>query len=425
MTRRALLCGLTLALVAACASGAWPAHEHASPAQQRARRVAQILEARHPSHAPLDRATAARALERLLHALDPASDCALTRDRLGLDTAGVITAIRDADFAFAQRAARACAARALTPEDAEALVLDALAAAYDPFCHYLDPERLARRRAAVHDSAENAAVAHGRMLERAGVRAGWIELSSFYLRRKRSASTDVVAIARELDGRGAQLLLLDLRGNGGGVVAEALALAGALLGGGVVAHERDAGGRVRTLHAPRSASPWRGPLVLLIDRGTASMAELFAAALQDRARALVVGERSHGKGLAQTLVLLGSPLERSEGAVEVSERAFYRLDGSVIQGRGITPDVQLALGEQSAARPAPFVAAWLPARIDPATAPVTAALPATQLARARAAASSHAGVSGAATDAADATDELERVLAVAIAYASTPAGGRR
>ena len=203
------------------------------------------------------------------------------------------------------------------------------------------------------------------------------------------------------------------------MVAEALALTSAWLGGGVLAYERDADGELRALQAPSRAPLWNGPLVLLIDRSTASMAELFAAALQDRARALLVGERSYGKGLAQTLVLLGSPLGTSHGAVEVSERAFYRLDGAVLQGRGVMPDVEIAFAKQAPVRPAPFVAPWLPDRIAPLIPPAPRALAAADpLARARSAAQ-------AAADSADAADDVQRVLAVAIAYATMPAGGPR
>ncbi|HMI93512.1 MAG TPA: S41 family peptidase, partial [Polyangiales bacterium] len=325
---------------AACAGGAPQLRASEPPAQLQVRRVAEILARHHPSHAPLDAATAARAHARLLHALDPATDCTAARAGLQADAAQVAAALRQGDFSFVVRAARTCAGRELTGGEAQTLALDALAGAYDPFSHYLDPAALDRRRAGTHAGATQ--LARGRMLERAGMRVAWIELPSFYLRPRHSASADVASIARQLHARGAQLLVLDLRGNGGGVVAEALALASALLGGGALAHERDAAGRVRVLHGPIRERAWHGPLVLIIDRGTASMAELFAAALQDRARALLVGERSYGKGLAQTLVLLGSPLGTSQGAVEVSERAFYRLDGSVLQGRGVVPDVALS-----------------------------------------------------------------------------------
>jgi hypothetical protein len=341
----------------ACASSAPQVRDGASLAQLEVERVARILEQRHPSHARVDEAIAKR--------LARAGDDARTRE------------------------------------------LDALAATYDPFCHYLDAAALARRRSQAYGSGP--ALARGRIVERDGARVALIELPSFYLSTERSASGDVAFIARELQARGASVLVLDLRGNGGGVVAEALALAGALLGGGALAYQRDAAGVVSVLRGGERASPWAGPLVLLLDRGTASMAELFAAALQDRGRALLIGERSYGKGLAQTLVLLSSPLGPAQGAVEVSERAFYRLDGRALQGAGVTPDVELAADSAAPPRVPPFSAPWLPAKIEPPSASAAGASPLdpARIERARAASAS--------VPAPD--SELDRVLAAAIAYA--------
>ena len=396
---------LVTAAAAACAARSGQVRpEGASVGALEVERVAQILERHHPSHAPLDAATARRAYARLLDALDPDADCPARDAALVNDGERIASALRAADFRFAADAARSCLGRELAPQQARAFALDALAAAYDPYCRHLDRDELAARRAQAR--AHLAAAARGRNLEHEGERAGWIELPSFYLSTERSASADALFLARELHARGASVLVLDLRGNGGGVVAEAERLAGALLGGGALAHERDADGRVQLRASAIRVPAWIGPLLILVDRRTGSVAELFTAALQDRGRALIAGERSYGKGLATTLVLLSSPLGTAQGAVEVSERAFYRLDGRVLQGQGVTPDVELPPDPAAPPRAPAFVAPWLPERI----APLAHDDPPARLDPRAIAAARTAGR-------APAVDEAQRLLAIATAYA--------
>ena len=398
-----LLVAAALAGQACAGRSAGVKPQGASVAALEVERVAQILERHHPSHAPLDATTARRAYAKVLDTVDPAGSCTARRGALVNDGEGIARALRAGDFAFAVEVVRVCTGTLITSDAARTLALGAVAAAYDPFCRYLDPRALAARRAQAHGQA--GAVARGRLLERDGMRVAWLELPSFYLSTERSASGDALFIARELQARGADLLVLDLRGNGGGVVAEAERLAAALLGGGALAFERDAAGRVRVLESGAREQAWSGPLVVLIDRRTGSMAELFAAAVQDRGRALLAGERSYGKGLATTLVLLSSPLGTALGAVEVSERAFYRLDGRVLQGAGVTPDVELAPDPGGSSRTPAFIAPWLPARIEPDAAVGVVQLDSRALGVAREAAQASKG------------DLVERALAVALAYA--------
>jgi hypothetical protein len=390
---------LALALVQAACGAAQSSGPTTSRQAIEAQRVAHVLESRHPSRAPLDAALAVRAFDQLLRALDPSSGCAPVRNTLGVDGARVAAALKRGDFDFAIAAARACTGRTLTPQQAKLLSLDALATAYDAHSHYLDVQALARRRGGADEPQD---IARGRLVEHGGQRSAWIELPSFYLSTQRSASGDVSFLARELMARGASALVLDLRGNGGGVVSEALALAGALAGDGPLAYERDAQGHVRALQAERRSAFWTGPVVLLIDARTASMAELFAGALQDRGRALIVGERSYGKGVGQTLVLLSSPIGGALGAVDVTERAFYRLDGTALHGLGVTPDVALA----SRPEPKATFSSWNPERIEPTHAGALQRLDAALVERARAAIS------------AAAASEADRILAATAALAS-------
>jgi len=397
---------LALAFAQAACGAAQPPGPTTSQQAIEAQRVAQVLERRHPSHAKLDAGVAARAFDQLLHALDPSSGCAPVRSALDVDGARIAAALKRGDFDFAVAAARACTGRTLTLEQAKALSLDALATAYDAHSHYLDAQALARRRG---DVDATGAAARGRLIEHAGHHSAWIELPSFYLATQRSASSDVRFLARELATRGASVLVLDLRGNSGGVVSEALALAGALLGGGPIAYERDAHGHVRELTAATSSVFWTGPVVVLIDARTASMAELFAGALQDRGRALLIGERSYGKGIGQTLVLLSSPIGGALGAVDVTERAFYRLDGTALHELGVTPDVALA----SRPEPKAVFASWSPARIEPTHAGTLQRLDAKHVDRARAA------IEGAGPS------ELDRILDATAAYTGALAGEQR
>ncbi|WP_367140159.1 MULTISPECIES: S41 family peptidase [Streptomyces] len=137
------------------------------------------------------------------------------------------------------------------------------------------------------------------------------------------------AAAQALPGEG---ILLDLRGNSGGLVDEAVTAASAFLDGGLVA-TYDVHGRQRALEA-RTGGATALPLVVLVDGGTMSAAELLAGALQDRGRAVVVGSRTFGKGSVQM------PSRLADGSVAELTVGHYRTPaGRVVDGRGIAPDL--------------------------------------------------------------------------------------
>jgi carboxyl-terminal processing protease len=128
-------------------------------------------------------------------------------------------------------------------------------------------------------------------------------------------------------------IVLDLRGNSGGLVAEAVTAASAFLDGGLVA-TYDVGGEQRALHAGRGGDTTR-PVVVLVDGGTMSAAELLTGALQDRCRAIVVGTRTFGKGSVQM------PSRLPDGSVAELTVGHYRTpSGRGVDGRGITPDLE-------------------------------------------------------------------------------------
>ena len=183
---------------------------------------------------------------------------------------------------------------------------------------------------------------------------GWISLSSFYgddaeviAQRKRSCSRDVRTLLLAMKGSGVSGVILDLRGNGGGLLDEALEIGGLFLGNRTVTV-------VKGLHeAPQKLGPERyktsvygGPLVVLVDRDSASASELLAGALQDHARAVLVGGmQTYGKGTVQNVVDLGDyvskELRKSVGGALVTAGKFYRVTGFSTQLNGVRPDVVL------------------------------------------------------------------------------------
>jgi C-terminal processing protease CtpA/Prc len=340
-----LLCGLAAALAAASCAGAVAGQPDAVPrAVTTARRVHQILQRRHVERGAASAKLSVRAFEALLRAVDPQTACAAARERLAEQSAGLIEALRNGDLGPVHEAARRCGARSLSEAAAERMALDALAKAFDSHSGYLSPPELAALRLSIHQTLAEAEQARGRVIEQGGERIGVVVLPSFYLQADgRGATRDVRFIVDRLVRERATLLVLDLRGNGGGVVVEALGLLSALGCSGVLAQERRAGAVTAELRSVPEAASYHGPLAVLVDGRTAGVSEVFAAAVQDRDRGLVLGARTRGHGSAQSLVLLRSPKGREEGAVRVTDRFFLRGDGTPIEGRGIVPDVELAL----------------------------------------------------------------------------------
>jgi carboxyl-terminal processing protease len=148
-------------------------------------------------------------------------------------------------------------------------------------------------------------------------------------------------------GQGAKapdVLLVDLRQNGGGSLDEAIQLTGLFIDQGPVVQVRDPTGEIEVLQDREAGMAWDGPLVVLTSPFSASASEIFAGALQDYRRALVVGSRqTHGKGSVQSVIdldhALGSRSGARAGALKLTTQMFYRVDGSSTQQRGVRPDV--------------------------------------------------------------------------------------
>jgi carboxyl-terminal processing protease len=184
-------------------------------------------------------------------------------------------------------------------------------------------------------------------------RIGVISLPTFYqdfeARRKgdkdfKSATRDVQRILGELRKDKVDNVLIDLRNNGGGSLIEAVELTGLFIDKGPVVQQRTAENRVEVESDTNAGLAWDGPMGVLINRGSASASEIFAAAIQDYGRGIVIGEPSFGKGTVQTLINLDrfSPSDKVHyGELKMTIAQFFRINGGTTQLRGVTPDIKL------------------------------------------------------------------------------------
>jgi carboxyl-terminal processing protease len=160
----------------------------------------------------------------------------------------------------------------------------------------------------------------------------------------KSATRDVSRLLEELKKDKVDGVLIDLRNNGGGSLNEAIELTGLFIDKGPIVQQRDSKGNVRVESDNNASNTWSGPLGVLINRGSASASEIFAAAIQDYGRGVVIGERSFGKGTVQTLVDLDQVVKNDKpkfGELKMTIAQFFRIDGGTTQLRGVTPDVSL------------------------------------------------------------------------------------
>ena len=185
-------------------------------------------------------------------------------------------------------------------------------------------------------------------------RVGIIEVPSFYQdfdARSRgekdfvSTTRDVRRLIGELEGENVDGLVIDLRGNGGGHLSEATALSGLFIDSGPVVQLRDTNGRIEVLKDPEPSTAYDGPLVVLVDRYSASASEIFAAAIQDYRRGVVIGQQTFGKGTVQNLYVLDQytrkDLEPGLGQLTLTIGKYYRVTGDSTQHRGVIPDIEL------------------------------------------------------------------------------------
>jgi carboxyl-terminal processing protease len=182
---------------------------------------------------------------------------------------------------------------------------------------------------------------------------GVISLPEFYqdfaARQKgdkdyRSATRDVSRLLNELKKDKVDAVLVDLRNNGGGSLDEAIQMTGLFVGKGPVLQQRDSKGNITVDSDTDTGLVWNGPLAVLINRGSASASEIFAAAIQDYGRGVVIGETSYGKGTVQTVADLDDIAKNDKpefGEVKMTIAQFFRINGGTTQLRGVNPDISL------------------------------------------------------------------------------------
>jgi carboxyl-terminal processing protease len=185
-----------------------------------------------------------------------------------------------------------------------------------------------------------------------GKKIGVITLPGFYLdfeaaRRgdpdARSATSDVAKLLAELKAAKVDGVVMDLRENGGGSLVEAVELTGLFVDHGPVVQVRETGGKVSVDEDENSGVAWDGPLAVLVNRSSASASEIFAAAIQDYGRGLIIGEPTFGKGTVQNLIDLDRWPARDGtrfGQVKLTIAQFFRISGGTTQHSGVTPEIE-------------------------------------------------------------------------------------
>jgi carboxyl-terminal processing protease len=184
------------------------------------------------------------------------------------------------------------------------------------------------------------------------VKVGVIDLPVFYLdftgRAQnlpdyRSSTRDVRRLIDEMKAEGIKGLIVDLRNNGGGSLLEATTLTGLFIDEGPVVQVRNSSGRISTEEDTDPGMAWEGPLAVLVNRYSASASEIFAAAIQDYGRGLIIGETTFGKGTVQYLVDLDDYAPSGDagkmGQLKITMAQFFRVNGGSTQNRGVEPDI--------------------------------------------------------------------------------------
>jgi carboxyl-terminal processing protease len=176
------------------------------------------------------------------------------------------------------------------------------------------------------------------------IKIGIIDLPTFYIdfnawRNRdpnfRSSSKDVENILRKFDDQRVDAVLIDLRGNSGGSLFEANKLTGLFVSSGATLQVKESNGIIRPWGDARAKQVWKKPMAVMVDRYSASASEIFAGAIQDYQRGIIIGQKTFGKGTVQKLDDLSS------GQIKITESKFYRITGAGMQSKGIHPDIIL------------------------------------------------------------------------------------
>ncbi|MFT5557773.1 MAG: carboxyl-terminal processing protease [Sphingobacteriales bacterium] len=176
-----------------------------------------------------------------------------------------------------------------------------------------------------------------------GQKIGVITIPSFYMKLSEDVDQELALLAKEnIKG-----IIIDLRNNGGGALSEATLLTGLFIKTGPVVQVRDGRNQVLVHQDENNAVSYKGPLTVLINRNSASASEIFAAALQDYGRAIILGEQSFGKGTVQQHRRISRFYDKDAdlvGSVQYTIAKFYRIDGGSTQNKGVIPDILFPSG---------------------------------------------------------------------------------
>ncbi len=197
-------------------------------------------------------------------------------------------------------------------------------------------------------------VEHGTKADGTPLKIGYIDLPSFYLDMKgakdksesyRSSTRDVRNLLNKFRDANVDAVVIDLSRNGGGSLTEAISLTGLFIDHGPVVQVKDPTGEVQVYDDEDSGAAWNGPLVVMTSKESASASEIFAGAIKDYRRGIIVGDpNTHGKGTVQSLVDLGQLLTmraNAMGALKITIQQFYLPDGQSTQREGVAADVVL------------------------------------------------------------------------------------
>jgi carboxyl-terminal processing protease len=210
---------------------------------------------------------------------------------------------------------------------------------------------IVRNEIKLEDQAAKRSVIQG-LGEMGSAKIGVIDIPAFYRDFQgstsgdqdfRSTTRDVRRLIRELEAEGVDGIVIDLRDNGGGALSEAIELTGLFIPSGPVVQVQNSSGELEVNQDPDPEQVYRGPLAVLVDRNSASASEIFAGAIQDYGRGIIIGETTFGKGTVQTLVDLGRFVPRydaSLGRLKLTMAQYFRINGGSTQFQGVIPDIQ-------------------------------------------------------------------------------------
>eukprot|EP00913_Durusdinium_trenchii_P023384 g21962.t1 len=201
----------------------------------------------------------------------------------------------------------------------------------------LSPISLVRRRVTIYSVSEIRMVSENS-------KVGYIKLDKFM----ESSSEEFDQALWELHRKGMQSLVVDLRGNPGGLLTTAISLSNKFLPRGTIVSTRGRNQQDNSVEYATYEQTWKVPLVVLVDENSASASEIFAAAIQENGRGLVVGTKSYGKGTVQTHF----PLQSVSGNLRLTTAKFYSPRGRVMAGSGVTPDFEVKTDAKSAGQDA-------------------------------------------------------------------------